>query len=265
MQLYPVENQPSSLPVKKRAPRFKGLTFEYSPSPDGVDENLLVFFHGLGDTEKPFLKLGQSLKLPQTAVVSIKAPQPIPYFDEGTQWYPSFGPMGDLLTKDSPHRLPGLLKTREILKKFFIEELVGGCGYEAHKIILFGFSQGATVALDLAIHGGINVNCVVSVAGYLLEETEKTPSSAEFSQNTNVLIIQGDKDETISPRTSQERTAHIQSRFGKSNTQTITVPNKGHAMPSGPREWQPIMSFFAQHLSRRQVELENMAELYEVK
>ncbi|KAK9763453.1 hypothetical protein K7432_009839 [Basidiobolus ranarum] len=265
MQLHPVENQSNPLPLKKRAPKFKGLTFQYSPSPDGVDENLLIFFHGLGDTEKPFFQLGQSLKLPQTAIISIKAPHAIPYFDEGTQWYPSFDPLGDLLTKDSPLRLPGLIQTRTILKKFFLEELVGVCGYDLHKMILFGFSQGATTALDLVVHGGVNVNSVVSIAGYLLEETERASIEVGFVQNTNVLIIQGDKDETIPLRVSQERTKYVQSKFGKSHVKAHMVTRKNHAMPTGPGEWRPIMEFFAQNLSRRQVELENVSELYEVK
>lgn len=68
------------------------LKFEYCPSPDGVDENLVLFFHGLGDKMKPnFVRLSQSLQLPQAATCCIQAPTPVPYLEEeGWQWFPSF-------------------------------------------------------------------------------------------------------------------------------------------------------------------------------
>jgi hypothetical protein len=50
-----------------------------------------------GDTEEPYKKLGINLKLPQTATLAVQAPEPVPYMDDGYQWFPSF----DLLTGDS--------------------------------------------------------------------------------------------------------------------------------------------------------------------
>lgn len=40
--------------------------FSYHPSADGVNENVLVLFHGLGDSYKPFETLGLRMQLPQT-------------------------------------------------------------------------------------------------------------------------------------------------------------------------------------------------------
>lgn len=80
---------------QKNAPSRGGLTgleFTYTPSSDGVDENLLILLHGLGmwyrtsayqsiftrvgDTHVPFAKLGQNLRLPQTATLALRAPDP---------------------------------------------------------------------------------------------------------------------------------------------------------------------------------------------
>lgn len=72
------------------------LQFDYSPSQDGIDQNLLVLLHGLGDSKTPFAKLGQQLKLPQTATLSVQAPEPVPYLEGCHQWFPSF----DMLTGD---------------------------------------------------------------------------------------------------------------------------------------------------------------------
>lgn len=73
---------------------LKPWEFDYSPSPDGKDLNLLIMFHGLGtsarrirledadltqslgDTKGPFFKLAKSFNLPGTAVLSLQAPTP---------------------------------------------------------------------------------------------------------------------------------------------------------------------------------------------
>lgn len=67
------------------------VPFDYCPSDDGTDENLLILLHGLGgpngifvafisnmitgDTHIPFGKLGRSFKLPQTATLALRAPE----------------------------------------------------------------------------------------------------------------------------------------------------------------------------------------------
>ena len=51
------------------------VQFSYTPSDDGVDENLLILLHGLGDTQVPFANLGKQLKLPQTATMALRAPE----------------------------------------------------------------------------------------------------------------------------------------------------------------------------------------------
>jgi hypothetical protein len=40
-------------------------TYEYATSADGVDENLLLLLHGLGDSHLPYAKLATTLALPQ--------------------------------------------------------------------------------------------------------------------------------------------------------------------------------------------------------
>lgn len=68
-----VEN---SSPRVKKPPQTANIPvpFFYAPSDDGTDENLLILLHGLGDTHIPFFKLGRQLKLPQTAVLAVRAP-----------------------------------------------------------------------------------------------------------------------------------------------------------------------------------------------
>lgn len=50
----------------------------------------------LGDTDKPFFKLGQSLNLPQTAVLSVRGLKRIPLLEEDAfQYWDSFDSLGE--------------------------------------------------------------------------------------------------------------------------------------------------------------------------
>lgn len=71
---------------------------KYKPAPCGIDSNLLLLLHGLGDTADPFFSLGQRLQqtLPQTAVLSVQAPLRVPLLEEEAwMWYDSFDALGE--------------------------------------------------------------------------------------------------------------------------------------------------------------------------
>lgn len=49
-----------------------------------------------GDTSAPFARLGQQLNLPQTAVLSLQAPERVPLLEEEAyQWWDSFDALGE--------------------------------------------------------------------------------------------------------------------------------------------------------------------------
>lgn len=45
-------------------------------------------------------------------------------------------------------------------------------------------------------------------------------------------------------------------------TSQVFISNKEHTMPSSQAEWRVIHTFFAEHMPRRNLELENMADVY---
>ena len=77
MQHLNVRSPPDETTVTHSPPRESAIPvpFSYAQSDDGVDENLLILLHGLGDTHAPFTNLGKQLKLPQTATLAIRAPE----------------------------------------------------------------------------------------------------------------------------------------------------------------------------------------------
>lgn len=46
-------------------PLLAGAQFEYVPPPDGIHENLLLLFHGLGDKPAAFARMARQMALPQ--------------------------------------------------------------------------------------------------------------------------------------------------------------------------------------------------------
>ncbi|KAL0573900.1 hypothetical protein V5O48_008048 [Marasmius crinis-equi] len=250
------ESESSSLPRCKPAPKESQIPtkFNYCPSDDGTDENLLILLHGLGDTHIPFSKLGRSLKLPQTAILALRAPEKIPFLhEEAYQWYTSFDQLGDLI--DRPNPTPAL----DLLSKLFAH-LTDHCGWSSDKIHLFGFAQGGSVALEFAIkHFRQNSNAngtsgrlgsVVSISGPLLSyPTLSSPCP------TPVLAVY--RPPPAEPHfTSGDLTA-LKKAFG--SIREGKMPPRGAGMPSSREEWEPIMRFWSERLSRRQVD-----GLYEV-
>ncbi|KAG0214934.1 hypothetical protein BGX28_001140 [Mortierella sp. GBA30] len=266
LNVQPVDTKKSSgpPPLRKPVPQVSStsLKFKYQPSEDGVDENLVIFFHGLGDKIEPnFVKLAQSLQLPQTATCCIQAPTPVPYLEEeGWQWFPSFNNMtGELLGPGSPERM---LQVKQLIRPAlvkFLKHCIDYCGFTSQKIVLFGFSQGAEIALDLAAFGGLDLRAVMSIAGYFMDESQNDEPATKL--NTRVMIVQGDKDDLRSVKDAKDKFKYVQRVFGKANTAHKIVEGMGHGMPCNEPGWRPLMEFFATNLHHRSTGLESMTDL----
>ncbi|KAI9492336.1 Alpha/Beta hydrolase protein [Zychaea mexicana] len=240
------------------------LKFDYAPSADGIDYNLLVLFHGLGDSKGPFSKLATKLNLPQTATLAVQAPEPVPLLEGCYQWHPSFDFLtGDLLTPANPERLKGLTRTRKLVTEL-LEHLTNDCGFEASRIFLFGFSQGGTVALDVALSGSIrNLGGVVSISGYLLEE-QRFEKKIGNGYGGYILVTQGEKDQVIGNRSQAEKKFQEIQRLCSADalTSQIFISNKDHSMANSAAEWRILHTFFAERMPRRNLQLENMSDVY---
>ena len=74
------------LRVKEWLPR--GVRVAESPSGEQVDSNLLVLLHGVGDSEQGLFALGKGMQLPQTRILSLRAPLKLPLEGLGYWWFP---------------------------------------------------------------------------------------------------------------------------------------------------------------------------------
>jgi len=256
--------QESTYPRIKPTPQNSKISsaFFYSPSKDGTDENLLVLLHGLGDTHGPFAKLGLQLKLPQTAILALRAPDQVPFLDEPSfQWYPSFSPLGELL--DNPNPSPALDLLSQVLG-YLTDHGEGGCKWPADRIHLFGFAQGGSVALEAGLRwwkSKSNVNSqsyatssglgsIVSISGPLLSYPTLNSSSADARCPTPVLLVHRP------PQAEDALPAGSVAAVKKGYRDVSESKLLKSGMPSSKEEWEPIMRFWSQRLSRREVETE---------
>ncbi|KAF8635578.1 hypothetical protein AX15_000228 [Amanita polypyramis BW_CC] len=260
-------SEAEELPKVKPEPKSSGISvpFVYIPSDDGTDENLLIILHGLGDTHVPFAKMGRQLKLPQTAILSLRAPEQIPYLEEEAfQWYISFDHLGELIQHPNP--TPAV----ELLSKV-VEHIMKECGWPANRIHFFGFAQGGTVAAEFGIKfwkdqlqeqrssftsstaapsSSISLGSIISVSGPLLS----WPTSNIVSPTPVLLAHRPAPSEAALPKGAF---AAYKRAFQFVSEEKLSSKRLG--MPTSREEWEPIMRFWSEKLSRRKV-----SGLYEV-
>nr|KAJ3418421.1 hypothetical protein HK105_008339 [Polyrhizophydium stewartii] len=253
------------MPSIKRLARFDVLKPVYTPSADGVSGNLLVLFHGLGDTAANFAKFGVRMQLPQTAVCALTGPSPIPFFDEGTGWFPHFDDEGEgklawiALEGDSENVAAAqmLTATRALVVGFLAESVFESeshrDGWPAERVFLLGFAQGGAAALDAALLG-------------TRPGADSAPLQVGGVTRPHVLVTAGERDETVAVSRVPALVAALRGLVAApAQVAHEVVAGKPLAMPQSAGEMRAIVRFFADHLHLRNLALEAMADVYEIK
>lgn len=138
-------------PTMLRSGCIADLRFQHSE--DGVDENLLVLLHGLGDSAAGFARFGAGMELPQTAVLSLSGPQTVPVVG-GHAWFTALD--SDSLEPVSlryPHsvRAADMAKLVPLLYASLLD-IAAAWRITLDHVHLLGFGDGGTIALHLALH-----------------------------------------------------------------------------------------------------------------
>lgn len=242
--------------------------FTYHESADGLNENLLLLLHGVGDTNAPFAKFGAQMQLPQTAILSLSGPMPLPFDLRGFSWFPTFHRVtGERLSPEdqTTNRLVDFQRTRKSLIHF-IETLVLVFGWKHERVFVLGYSEGGCVALDLAMQfeklGGV----LVLYSGFIDRMLETGPTEGKFKCQTPVLLFAGTRDTLYPPELVEKSFQWYQHACSGACQQLNAVAyfQKSHEMISSPSEMKSIMTFFAQHLYLRNVHLENRTDVIQL-
>ncbi|GAA6062228.1 hypothetical protein JCM10212_000807 [Sporobolomyces blumeae] len=274
LDLRPVQHRSHPRPDLSQVDRR--LRCSYAPSRDGVDSNLLILLHGLGDTLEPFKHLGESLNLPQTAVLSLQAPTQIPLLDEPAfEWWASFDPLGEIIPNPNP------TATLQLVHKV-LSHLVSTCQWNLNEIHLFGFAQGGTVAGELGLYSRANpiikattepasstttttsppsnvdsLGSIVAVSAPLL--SHPTTSSPSQATSTPVCLVYR------APEAREINLPSWKKAYGDAKVTEVRLEGgRGReGMPRGMDEWRGIMKFWSEVLTRRSA-IERSSDVFEL-
>jgi phospholipase/carboxylesterase len=168
----------------------KLTTAARGPAP-GEARALVVFLHGYGADGADLLGLAEPLAphLPGCAFLAPDAPEPCRASPFGRQWFPI--PWLD----GSPEAAAaaGLVQAAADLDAF-LDGVLAEYRLPPAALALFGFSQGAMMALHVAPRRAAALGGVVACSGRLLAPDRL---AAETRVRPPVLLMHGDRDEVV--------------------------------------------------------------------
>ncbi len=175
--------------------------------PLGTAKRLVVFLHGYGADGRDLLGLAEPLgpHLPDTAFVAPNAPEHCIGNPMGFQWFPI--PWIDGSTEEEAES--GLLRAADDLNAY-LDAVMQEERVAPSDTILFGFSQGTMISLQIAPRRDVAVAGVVGFSGRLLRPELVAD---ELTVRPEVMLIHGDADDVV-PVASLPEAANALSEAG---------------------------------------------------
>ncbi|MEM7076004.1 MAG: alpha/beta fold hydrolase [Pseudomonadota bacterium] len=170
----------------------------------GTTRSVVVFLHGYGANGADLLGLSDPLgeHLPDTLFVAPDAPETIPGMPFGLQWFPI--PWIDGSSEEEAHR--GLMAASDDLNAF-LDALMVDEDVLPEQVVLFGFSQGTMMALQVAPRREDPVAGLVAFSGRLLGPELL---AEEAISRPPVLLVHGDADDVVPPQSLPEAAEALQ-------------------------------------------------------
>ncbi len=175
-------------------------------------EKALLLLHGRGATASSIMTLSEQLPLNNFHIVAPQA--------KNNEWYP-FSFLEDIKKNEA-----------ELSKSlFFVEEIIKDLekkGLSRNKVFLFGFSQGACMAVEYLARKGGKYGAVFALSGGLIGKEINESKYSSNLESTRVFLGSGDKDGHI-PVIRVEETAQVMSRLG-ANVETRIYKDMEHTI-----------------------------------
>lgn len=170
----------------------------------GELRSIVVFLHGYGANGADLLGLAEPLAehLPDTLFVAPDAPEAIPGYPGGYQWFPI--PWIDGSSEEEAER--GLNAAAEDLNAF-LDALMVDEDVLPEQVVLFGFSQGTMMSLHVAPRREDPVAGIVAFSGRLLNPEVLAD---EVVSRPPVLLIHGDQDDVVPPQSLPQAAEALQ-------------------------------------------------------
>ena len=155
------------------------------PPRSGQPKQLVVFAHGYGSNGDDLIGLAPyfARALPEAVFVSPNAPDPVPGYPAGRQWFPIANRIDPVLMAQ------GVRAAAPALSRFVDAELQR-YRLPASACALVGFSQGTMMSLHVGLSRAEPLAAVIGYSGLLADAT--APAS-----KPPVLLVHGDRDDVI--------------------------------------------------------------------
>ncbi len=177
-------------------------------------KNVWFAIHGMGYLSRYFSKYFRDLNPEENYIIIPQAPSKYYLKDDfkhvGASW---------LTKEDTPQEIDNLIAYLDAIKK---AEHIS----DDKNLILFGFSQGVSVALRWWVRQKLSFHTVILYAGGIPNEIRSDQLDFIHKQQTKITLIYGDQDQYITPERFTLEKRKIEMLF-KSKAETITFEG-GH-------------------------------------
>ena len=157
------------------------LQSELVPAADRASRRSMVVLHGLGDSMEGYRWLPSALGLPGLNYLLVNAPDS--YYG-GWSWYDYAGDSG-----------PGVLRSRRLL--FALLDHCRAAGFPTEQTLLFGFSQGCLMTLDVGLRYPHRFAGLIGISGHVHEPERLIAELSPVAAQQRLLITHGTDDPLI--------------------------------------------------------------------
>ncbi|QED36476.1 esterase [Antarcticibacterium arcticum] len=178
------------------------ITYTYSTlnSFTSNTKNVWVVFHGIGYLSRYFLKYFKQLNPEENYIIAPQAPSKYylnnEYRHVGASWLTKENTEAE--TENILTYLDAVYKTENL--------------QNAPNLILFGYSQGVSIASRWVARNKTGCNQLILHSGGLPKELQ--PEDFEFLDDTRVTLIYGDADEYLNKEKLEKETQRARELFG---------------------------------------------------
>jgi phospholipase/carboxylesterase len=156
------------------------LNTEFIAAADTNSRRLMIALHGLGDSVAGYRWLPEAMQLPWLNYLLVNAPD---QYYGGFSWYDIQNPAG------------GIECSRKLLFQLLDEQIAKG--FRSEQIVVFGFSQGCLLSMEIGARYPHHLAGVVGVSGYIHDPEQLVKELAPEAKGQRFLVTHGTEDTLI--------------------------------------------------------------------
>lgn len=151
------------------------------PAAQGDSKRLMIVLHGLGDSMAGYAWVPQALRFPWLNYLLVNAPDD---YHGGFSWYEYDG---DAAT--------GVRRSIKLLNELL--DAQRAAGFPTEQTVLFGFSQGCLMTLEMGLRYPHRFAALIGSSGYVLAPETLRGEAPPIAKEQRVLVTHGRQDPLI--------------------------------------------------------------------